>query len=408
MNTIELLVQDTNISNHIETLLFQNNEFCSQLRSLGVDEERMRTLIKNTLISSLAKIINRTELIEQAKEKRIKYYKSLSKNQIIEQLWFQNHEQRNKKHKRIKKDTENNVVVPVLPAAMDVCRNEVDEVVLPLLPAMDVCRNEEVNECRNEEVVPLELCRNEVVVPAMVKYHFKAESNIVVSASPAKDACRRNEAVVSVLPATNVCRRNEAVMPASPAKDVCRRNEAVVSVLPATNVCHNEAVMPALPATNVCHNEAVMPALPATNDEPIVPPSPAIDEYRCSICHLHINLRRCNVLYKYCEKHERYSVDRVPNTVYDLYYNKWLPVASNVAHNHYADIEEQRAKIRAFDVGHANSSFSVSALYMKHLTRIAMYYPSLMTETQKDFQRGINMGNAIGYINEEMIRLLPA
>ena len=91
MNTIELLVQDTNISNHIETLLFQNNEFCSQLRSLGVDEERMRTLIKNTLISSLAKIINRTELIEQAKEKRIKYYKSLSKNQIIEQLWFQNH-----------------------------------------------------------------------------------------------------------------------------------------------------------------------------------------------------------------------------------------------------------------------------------------------------------------------------
>ena len=377
MNTIELLVQDTNISNHIEALLFQNNEFCSQLRSLGVDEERMRTLIKNTLISSLAKIINRTELIEQAKEKRIKYYKSLSKNQIIEQLWFQNHEQRNKKHKRIKKDTENNVVVPVLPAAMDACRNEVDEAVLPLLPAMDVCRNEEVNECRNEEVVPLELCRNEVVVPAMVKYHFKAESNIVVSASPAKDACCRNESVVSALPAKDVCRRNEAVMPASLAKDVCRRNEAVVLVLPATN------------------------------DEPIVPPSPAIDEYRCSICHLHINLRRCNVLYKYCEKHERYSVDRVPNTVYDLYYNKWLPVASNVAHNHYADIEEQRAKIRAFDVGHANSSFSVSALYMKHLTRIAMYYPSLMTETQKDFQRGINMGNAIGYINEEMIRLLP-
>jgi hypothetical protein len=175
-----------------------------------------------------------------------------------------------------------------------------------------VCRNEEVNEW----VVPLELCRNEVTTPAMVKYHFKAQPNIIVLASPAKDVCHRNEAVVSVLP--------------------------------------------------------------ATNDEPIVPSSPAIDEYRCSICHLHINLRRCNVLYKYCEKHERYSVDHVPNTVYDLYYNKWLPVASNVADNHYADIEEQRAKIRAFDVGHANSSFSVSALYMKHLTRIAMYVQRLV------------------------------
>ena len=71
-NPIDLLTQDTNISNHIDGVL-QNNEIIEYLHSYGADIEETKNVLIRATISYLAQKINWNVLVEQAKEKRIKY-----------------------------------------------------------------------------------------------------------------------------------------------------------------------------------------------------------------------------------------------------------------------------------------------------------------------------------------------
>jgi len=117
-----------------------------------------------------------------------------------------------------------------------------------------------------------------------------------------------------------------------------------------------------------------------------------IDNNRCPMCKSVTSTRKCSLFHKFCEKFQRYTEDRETMIVYDPvnkavelgtvwcdYYRLFLPV--NVKSMHYEDVNERRLHIRSFDMKKYHSAVLA---YREYLLLVWKFYPSLMTDTQKD------------------------
>ena len=130
------------------------------------------------------------------------------------------------------------------------------------------------------------------------------------------------------------------------------------------------------------------------------------DDVRCSVCKFHFTVKNCSMIHKYCEKEKTYSTNRSQNTIYDTFHNRWLPVAERMSNTPYYIVEEKRKKLREFDLSRAKGTDCEIRMYTSYLHGLSLYYPSLMTEVQKDYLVGVSHGNIVLHVNDSMVRLL--
>ena len=134
---------------------------------------------------------------------------------------------------------------------------------------------------------------------------------------------------------------------------------------------------------------------------PVLPQDPN----RCSVCQSHVSIYNCSSIYKYCEKKQQYSNDRIMNNVYDAFYRKWLPVGQRISNTHYELIESKRSKLRDFDLARAKATHTEGRAYMSYLKELQLYYPSLITDMQQDYLHGISTGNIVVHVDYDMVKL---
>ena len=79
-------------SAHIN-VLFQETDFCEYLKSHNIDLKEFQNVMNSSVVNIIAKATKREVLIEQANANKVKYYKSLSKQEIVKQLNFPQEQQ---------------------------------------------------------------------------------------------------------------------------------------------------------------------------------------------------------------------------------------------------------------------------------------------------------------------------
>ena len=139
----------------------------------------------------------------------------------------------------------------------------------------------------------------------------------------------------------------------------------------------------------------------------IVTPAIVEDSSRCSLCLKEYTETKCCRINRYCETKSKYTEDRVPNAVYDSFYERWLPVRPNLSQYHYSHIETKRTRLRCFDIMRAKRTQSESTMYKSFVDDLQKYYPSLMTQRQRDFVIGYELGVMVESIDDDMVKLMP-
>ena len=126
----------------------------------------------------------------------------------------------------------------------------------------------------------------------------------------------------------------------------------------------------------------------------------------CYLCNSSFELNACSKIHQFCEKYQKYTELRKANCVFDNFYSVWLPIDHTISNVHYEDINKRRSMIR--NVALDNSIQMDSTGYCRYLQDINLYYPSLMSVTQKDALYFMNNHNVYPRtITNEMIILLP-
>ena len=138
--------------------------------------------------------------------------------------------------------------------------------------------------------------------------------------------------------------------------------------------------------------------------QPQTPP-PLKDPSRCPVCEILYTYTECSYLNRYCQTTYKYTQCRVPDAVYDSFFDRWLPVNPKQSQLHYKEIEAKRTKLRCFDVMEAKRTRSEATKYKTFLEELQKYYPSLMTQRQKDFIIGYKHGVMVESIDEDMVAL---
>ena len=126
----------------------------------------------------------------------------------------------------------------------------------------------------------------------------------------------------------------------------------------------------------------------------------------CYLCNTSFDSCSCSPIHQFCEKYQKYTERRTPNCIFDNFYSVWLPIDRSISNVHYDDINKRRSVIR--NVASDTSIKMDSTGYCRYLQDINLYYPSLMSTTQKDALYFMNNQNVYPRtITDEMIMLLP-
>ena len=113
------------------------------------------------------------------------------------------------------------------------------------------------------------------------------------------------------------------------------------------------------------------------------------NEDRFSMCNEQFETDKCSEQYLYCDTKRLYYNTRVRNEVYDSFYDISLPVSDECSALHYIEIESKRKSIREEIVDFTRSSNQIFKQIRDRVFRVADYYPSLMTTKHEEFIRDV-------------------
>ena len=81
----------------------------------------------------------------------------------------------------------------------------------------------------------------------------------------------------------------------------------------------------------------------------------------------------------------KYTDNRVPNCVYDSYYDAHIPISEQKSTANYLMVEQMRKEIREYqlhDRSGQNSTYYQLEIFVR---KVSLFYPTMLTERHKEF-----------------------
>ena len=110
------------------------------------------------------------------------------------------------------------------------------------------------------------------------------------------------------------------------------------------------------------------------------------DNEKCPLCDKPYEEKKCSKKHMYCMTNRKYTEDRVPNCVYDSYYDAHIPISEQKSTVDYLKVEQMRKEIREYQLGDrsgCNNTYSQLEIFMR---KVSLFYPTMLTERHKEFQ----------------------
>ena len=82
----------------------------------------------------------------------------------------------------------------------------------------------------------------------------------------------------------------------------------------------------------------------------------------------------------------KYTEDRVPNCVYDSYYDAHIPISEQKSTVDYLKVEQMRKEIREYQLGDRSGCNNTYYQLETFVRKVSYFYPTMLTERHKEFQ----------------------
>ena len=110
------------------------------------------------------------------------------------------------------------------------------------------------------------------------------------------------------------------------------------------------------------------------------------DNEKCPLCDKPYEEKKCSKKHMYCMTNRKYTEDRVPNCVYDSYYDAHIPISEQKSTVNYLKVEQMRKEIREYQLGDRSGCNSTYYQLKIFIRKVSYFYPTMLTERHKEFQ----------------------
>ena len=364
------------LDNFLLQVLLTKGQACLENNSMHADNfiKMMNQLVIEVFVENVSK----TDILNEAQLKGIKRYSSLSKIELITQLWNRKRVIDKTNLKRIKtvnaKNKANKIAKPDIAQTKNenrsMCVVEIDENV----PVCTVCKCAyDVFKCSAtfmycEKLRTYDSNRTENTV-----YDSYYNDAILVDPSVSNKHYSEIESARQFI--------RETANNYNPMNGPCKLDFHVKSVAQYYPSLLTDKQIEYLTPGAVRLIVDQLPYIPLKQH--------AIKEFenedRCSLCNEQFETDKCSEQYLYCDTKRLYYNTRVRNEVYDSFYDISLPVSDECSALHYIEIESKRKSIREEIVDFTRSSNQIFKKIRDRVFRVADYYPSLMTTKHEEF-----------------------